>query len=885
MPNAPDAGDAAQQELDNLAANPPADTWDTSAVSDSTPPDPATSVPADGGQWKLTPDEHQQLIDAGVLPPALPRPSSPAAQAMAKELGPLNALPAVDWNAPAAAQAQASAPSPAAQAAEAAVKDLNALPPTNWNAPAPAMTQALPLPTPDAVPLVPSTPARAVTAVDADAEAAAIAEAKKAQEDATKEDATNQQKTEDEKKVQKLKDEYGLNDKDLDLDGLTNPSSPAKKYALTPEEHQQLIDAGVAPPVLPQSSNSLPTSGAPVVLAPETPGTSPQQAAAASPAPIPGAQNVTGVSTNTASIPSSPEAVPLVPAPAPAPAPTTTETSSGQAAPAGILGSPGYKAAMDRISNGTAQPTDYLVASLAQGEAAIEKQRGLSTQEAQETKVNLEAQAAQLAAIQKQQQQEHAWATAYAQHAAYEQDGAMKKYFSEHLDPQHYWNTMSTGGKIATSIGLIMGSLGGYATGGQNFAAKAVSDAIDKDIDMQKFEILKDKDAANAWGDMVHTGIALGQNADQAATFATLALKTQGEMQAQQIIAKYGGTQAQIDAWKNTSQLYNGVVELQNKMNQFNMDMAVKRLTMDKMRNDSIAAHNAAVQENTKRGLQGLSPLPVPPLPADIGPAPGQGPAPASANAGSQGSGAPAPTSQRGQGPRGAVQNALKTNKQSSISSAPLDPTKDYEPGDIRNDPQKASKSLITLQGAGGVSRDYPGFPGVKPVAMSAESRKAVDDVMPAYADLLDVLRQARDIKIKHPNAFTGDVAQQLSTLQRRAVGDLTAINNSKLSARNIDIYNDIVKSMAAPRLLPPQWGGVKGNPVKDLENIIQMTAADTERAPLEFGTEPTKSLVKWINRVQDFTTPYESILENRQSSGFPTPSPKPKTSSHNPWK
>lgn len=60
-----------------------------------------------------------------------------------------------------------------------------------------------------------------------------------------------------------------------------------------------------------------------------------------------------------------------------------------------------------------------------------------------------------------------------------------------HIDPQRYVNNMSTGGKIATAIGLILGGAGSAGSGQPNMAYQMLQNGIEKDIDAQKSELGK----------------------------------------------------------------------------------------------------------------------------------------------------------------------------------------------------------------------------------------------------------------------------------------------------------------------------------------------------------------------------------------------------------
>lgn len=60
-----------------------------------------------------------------------------------------------------------------------------------------------------------------------------------------------------------------------------------------------------------------------------------------------------------------------------------------------------------------------------------------------------------------------------------------------HVDPKRYVDNMSTGGKISTAIGLILGGIGSGLTHGPNLAFQYLQNQIDRDIDSQKQDLGK----------------------------------------------------------------------------------------------------------------------------------------------------------------------------------------------------------------------------------------------------------------------------------------------------------------------------------------------------------------------------------------------------------
>lgn len=69
---------------------------------------------------------------------------------------------------------------------------------------------------------------------------------------------------------------------------------------------------------------------------------------------------------------------------------------------------------------------------------------------------------------------------------------------NQHIDPKHYLNSLGTGGKISTAIGLILGGIGGGLTHQENPALKFLNQQIERDIDSQKAELGKKENLLSA---------------------------------------------------------------------------------------------------------------------------------------------------------------------------------------------------------------------------------------------------------------------------------------------------------------------------------------------------------------------------------------------------
>jgi hypothetical protein len=142
--------------------------------------------------------------------------------------------------------------------------------------------------------------------------------------------------------------------------------------------------------------------------------------------------------------------------------------------------------------------------------------------------------------------------------------GYQKEIQEGKVDPNRYMNSLSTGGKIATAVGLILGGLGGGISGrGGNAALDTLNRIIDRDIDAQKIDMDKKK---NLMGFSMQK---LGNLKDaEAYSRAILISQTSNELQAaaaksQDPLAKARAVQAvgQLEAQK--AQLLNQVAARQ----------------------------------------------------------------------------------------------------------------------------------------------------------------------------------------------------------------------------------------------------------------------------------------------------------------------------------
>lgn len=98
---------------------------------------------------------------------------------------------------------------------------------------------------------------------------------------------------------------------------------------------------------------------------------------------------------------------------------------------------------------------------------------------------------AQEAQYQKQQKSDFSTYQAHDQQLTQDRLAIQKDIAANHLNPKRFIENLSTGDKITTAIGLILGGMGAGLTHGPNMAMGYLEKQIDQDIDAQKNELGK----------------------------------------------------------------------------------------------------------------------------------------------------------------------------------------------------------------------------------------------------------------------------------------------------------------------------------------------------------------------------------------------------------
>lgn len=135
----------------------------------------------------------------------------------------------------------------------------------------------------------------------------------------------------------------------------------------------------------------------------------------------------------------------------------------------------------------------------------------------------------------------------------YNIDRINKEIISKKIDPNRYMANMSTFGKVATALGLILGGIGQGMTGGkENLALRMLEKSIDNDLDAQKEELGKKNNLLTAYykmyGDIQQARAAAKATALQVVQMQAHAISEQSR--SQQALKQNELLQAQLETKK-----------------------------------------------------------------------------------------------------------------------------------------------------------------------------------------------------------------------------------------------------------------------------------------------------------------------------------------------
>jgi|GEM_PF-4955909 len=229
------------------------------------------------------------------------------------------------------------------------------------------------------------------------------------------------------------------------------------------------------------------------------------------------------------------------------PVPTASSASGDEEeetpeAPASSPETPAAPAApANPLLAGAQNPMGFMAQAYGQQAAGIQGQAKAQEQMADAQSKALEQYQAQIEAQAKFHQQN-------IDKLNQEQEQLFQQVQNGKVDPDRYWSNLTTGGKVAASIGVILGGIGAGLTHGPNQALQVLQNAIERDIESQKADLGKKQN-------LYSMNMQRYQNENQADAATRLQMNTMLQAKVQQAAARAGSPFAQAQAQMLLGQL------------------------------------------------------------------------------------------------------------------------------------------------------------------------------------------------------------------------------------------------------------------------------------------------------------------------------------------
>lgn len=232
--------------------------------------------------------------------------------------------------------------------------------------------------------------------------------------------------------------------------------------------------------------------------------------------------------------------------------------ASGQTAPTPAApGAPGAKPvdpmadfnrAFGIMGAGLAEQKAGAMRAIGEGDKASDAEKAAAQQLADnEAKKQAAAAEFQGAQLQNMQRAQDAYKTEKAALQKQSQD-LYDNVLNAKIDPNHFWNTRTTGQKIMAGIGMVLGGIGGALAHQGNAGMEMLNNAIARDVDAQKENLGKQKS-------LLSYNLERTRDLDSAVehTFVQMQQMTAAKMN--QLAAQYGGPEAQARAGEYKAQV------------------------------------------------------------------------------------------------------------------------------------------------------------------------------------------------------------------------------------------------------------------------------------------------------------------------------------------
>lgn len=148
-------------------------------------------------------------------------------------------------------------------------------------------------------------------------------------------------------------------------------------------------------------------------------------------------------------------------------------------------------------------------------------------------------------------------------------DRLQQEIASGKIDPKAWWKNRDLGGKVASSIALVLGGIGQAFGGGENPALKVIQSNIQRDIDAQEKDLGKKQNLLSHY-------VQQGHDLQNAKRLAMADMQDAYAGQMQMVATKYAGPEAKVNAEKAIAGIKQNTVKERQEVAQRGFENQIK---------------------------------------------------------------------------------------------------------------------------------------------------------------------------------------------------------------------------------------------------------------------------------------------------------------------
>ncbi len=176
-----------------------------------------------------------------------------------------------------------------------------------------------------------------------------------------------------------------------------------------------------------------------------------------------------------------------------------------------------------------------------------------------------------------------------------------------HEDPNRFYESRSTGQKVAGLLGVILGGFAQGMHGGANAALEQINRAQDLDLQAQRSAYLANKDSLKAKESAYGMAMEKYKNAFEAQNVVRMAQLDRNIADTEKMAAQHRGTAAENDALQAIQIFREKKAEIYNATHKYVQAQAAQGPNMGDLRKEYMKYYNSTL-ENVHKGAEGATP-------------------------------------------------------------------------------------------------------------------------------------------------------------------------------------------------------------------------------------------------------------------------------------